>query len=571
MRNKKSFLIKLVLGTVAILLCICVVLANVFDAKKVEALQFPIEGSGKCDAGNGRVSVHDPSIVQAEDGTYYVFGSHGCSGKSTDLINWTGVACGVNDNNTLLVPEGKTLREALAEPFAWIDGFQTWKEYRKEDWQTSIWAADVVYNKAMGKYCYYACSSVWGTTNSVIWMCTSDNIEGPYEYTSSIVYSGFNNLVYAGFVRKYPTHYSFSNLSKLIDDGVFTQSEVKNADWFKENGNYKLAEYPNCIDPTVFYDKDNNLWMVYGSYSAGVFIMPMVEETGLPDYEYMRNTDGYDMYYGKKITKTNTMNEGSGEGPYITYDSKTGYYYLYLTYCGLNALGGYNIREYRSENVDGPYLDAAGNNALDDINTGAKLFGNYNFDCLNTAYLAGGHSSSIITDDGKMFQVYHTRFNYGHEGHEVRVHQMARTENGWAVVLPFEYSGETIDENGYSVSEICGEYEFINHGTISNGCTDWANVNNIIAPTQSITLNADGTINGLKVYESIKENTNVSSKDVSGSWSVKNGTCYATFVIDGATYEGVFCKQKDESAEKTEKLVFSAIGNNNECIWGVKK
>ena len=101
-----------------------------------------------------------------------------------------------------------------------------------------------------------------------------------------------------------------------------------------------------------------------------------------------------------------------------------------------------------------------------------KLFGNYKFDCLDTAYLAGGHSSSIVTNDGKMFQVYHTRFNYGHEGHEVRVHQMARTENGWAVVLPFEYTGETIDYKVFDKADLVGEYKFINHGTISNGCSN---------------------------------------------------------------------------------------------------
>ena len=34
-----------------------------------------------------RVSVHDPSIT-LDKGTYYVFGSHIATAKSTDLINW---------------------------------------------------------------------------------------------------------------------------------------------------------------------------------------------------------------------------------------------------------------------------------------------------------------------------------------------------------------------------------------------------------------------------------------------------------------------------------------------------
>lgn len=91
-----------------------------------------------------------------------------------------------------------------------------------------------------------------------------------------------------------------------------------------------------------------------------------------------------------------------------------------------------------------------------------------------------------------------------------------------------------------------------------------ANLNNIIAPTQSVTLNFGGTITGIKTYESIKENTAVSSKDASGTREVKEGTAYITFVIDGVSYEGVLCVQKDESDEKQRNrfsLLWEAIMN----------
>lgn len=552
-------------------ICMASSLFGIADAEKITARQYAIEGSGSCEIGGGRVGVHDPSIVES-NGIYYMFGSHGVAAKSDDMISWENVACGINDSNRMLVPEGKTLREALAEPLSWTDAFQCVNGYNEADWQTNIWAADVIYNKAMGKYCYYASCSVWGTTGSVIWFAVSDNIEGPYEYKDALVYSGFNNLSGENsFVRKNALHYSFTNISELFRQGVYSAKELKNAPWFNEYGEYDGANYPNCIDPGLFYDKDGRLWMVYGSYLGGTYIMPLVEETGLPDYDYMKSHDDYDMYFGKKIIKTTLANDLSGEGAYITYDSESGYYYLNVSYYGLGSLGGYNIREYRSENPDGPFLDASGNNALDDINTGIKLFGNYKFDCLDTAYLSGGHSSSLVTDNGKMFIAYHTRFNNGYEGYETRIHQMARTQNGWTVVLPFEYSGETINKKGYSAEEICGEYEFIAHGTIGNTCSDWADVENIISPAQTVTLNPDGTITGLKIFESEKGNTSVSFRDVSGSWETLNGTAYVSFIIDGVTYEGAFCVQKDESEAKTEKLVFSAVGNNNECIWGVKK
>ena len=555
------------------IICFFSSLFGIADAKKIIAKEYEIMGSGSCEVGNGRVSIHDPSIIQNEDGTYYIFGTHGCAAKSDDMINWTSFACGVNDNNSMLVPENTTLRKALSEPLSWTDAYQQVNNYSESDWQTNIWAADVIYNEKLGKYCYYASSSVWGTPGSVIWFATSDNIEGPYEYESSIVYSGFNNKTINDkfYSRTNSLHYSFTNISELFKNGSLTVNDLKNAPWFNEFGDYDHTVFPNCIDPALFYDADGKLWMAYGSYFGGTYIMPMVENTGLPDYEYMRNHDGYDIYFGKKIVSTTFDNDLSGEGAYIEYDKESGYYYLFISYHGLNALGGYNIREYRSENPDGPFIDAMGNSALEQKNTGAKLFGCYKFDCLNTAYLSAGHSSCLIDDNGKIFQVYHTRFNVGHDGYETRIHQMARTENGWTVVLPFEYSGEVIENKEYSLDEICGEYEFINHGNISNCCSNWTDVNNIIAPTQKIILNRDGTISGLKSYECIKENTAISSKDVSGNWEMISGTYYVTFTIDNVEYKGVFCKQNDESAENKEKLVFSAIGENNQCIWGVKQ
>ncbi len=51
---------------------------------------------------------------------------------------------------------------------------------------------------------------------------------------------------------------------------------------------------------------------------------------------------------------------------------------------------------------------------------------------------------------------------------------------------------------------------------------------------------------------------------------MKPGTAYITFMIDGTAFSGVFCKQIEENTGK-EKLVFAAVGENNECVWGVKR
>ena len=34
------------------------------------------------------VSVHDPSVIRTEDGTFYIYGSQMAAAKSTDLMQW---------------------------------------------------------------------------------------------------------------------------------------------------------------------------------------------------------------------------------------------------------------------------------------------------------------------------------------------------------------------------------------------------------------------------------------------------------------------------------------------------
>lgn len=529
-------------------------------AKKAEALDFSLDGDAYAFDDSNGISVHDPSLFKAEDGTYYIYGTHIASAKSDDLINWQTVSSGVFDNNTTLVTVKMPLRRTLAEPLSWCDGYQKQCKVKKDDWQTNIWASDVFYNKAMGKYCYYACSSVWGTATSVIWFASSPNPEGPFEYQQCLVYSGFNKRTRLG-MKRYPTHYSFTNISELIENGTFTNDEVENAKWFDENGNYDCTygAYPNCIDPAVFYDENGRLWMTYGSFSGGVYLIPLMEKTGMPDYAYMRNTEGYDIYFGKQLTKTNGETDGTGEGPFIAYDKETGYYYLYLTYGGLGALDGYNIREYRAENPDGPYLDAMGNDALEMMNTGLKINGNYKFSFHDTARLSGGHSSCFIDDDGKIYQAYHQRFNDGVGAvFYDEIHQMLRTENGWHAMLPLPYKGETA--HAVTASDIKGEYELILFGdeTIAAEEQDWNLAGSLVEPSAKAVIDENGVI---KIFPDNHE------KAVTSEIILKNNSYQFTFEFENEVYYGVFCPGTKDNGQQV--MTFSAVGNNNKTVWGV--
>ena len=211
------------------------------------------------------------------------------------------------------------------------------------------------------------------------------------------------------------------------------------------------------------------------------------------------------------------------------------------------------MRLYRSKTINGNYVDAAGNSAIFTSSTnpatrGIKLIGNYKFSTLSQGYMAGGHNSAIVDTDGQRYLVYHTRFNDGYEFHEVRVHQQFLNQDNWPVTAVYEYLGNKISQTGYSSSDMVGTYEFVNHGL------DASTGNVKMLPTYQVTLNSNGTISG----------------NFTGTWTSVSGTYYCTMVINGVTYKGIFYKQRDESAAKTERMTFSLIGKNNESIWGSK-
>ncbi|MCD7944569.1 MAG: glycoside hydrolase family 43 protein [Clostridia bacterium] len=482
-----------------------------------------------------RVSVHDPSIVyNTENGRYYVFGSHRAWAMSKNLASWV----------TFSLALDSTYEDVLAEAAAWASNGSS-----SYDVSGNMWAPDVIYNEAMGKWCMYMSVNGDNYYSSIV-LLTADSINGKYEYVGAIVYSGFTNKSEASETDFYDVVESKSEITRYIS-----------------NGSWNSSYGPNAIDPCVFYDENGDLWMSYGSWFGGIFLLKLDNETGLRDYTY---TYEYEMsvsdpYLGYHISGGYGA---SGEGSYIVWDKDAGYYYLYVSYCGLDAtdsFSGYHIRLFRSETVNGPYYDSAGNTAVVTSSTesqtrkGIKLFGNYYFSSLKgngensrSGYMSGGHNSAFIDSDGQHYLVYHTRFNLGNEWHELRVHQQFMNEDGWPVTAVYEFLGSVISEDGYDTDEIVGTYEYVNHGTsATTAYTD-------ILETLTVILNADGTITG----------------DVEGTWDEHTGDdglgYYCTFVIGSHTYKGVFFKQYDESKNNVETMTFTLIGDNDTAIWGSK-
>lgn len=499
-----------------------------------------------------RVSVHDPSIFTETDEegnpVYYVFGTHITAAKSADLADWSIFTNGYAKKGNTLYGD---LSENLSEPFLWAgeddsdcrDGF-------------AVWAPDVIYNEdyvnedgSKGAYMIYFCTSSTYCRSAIAY-AISDHVDGGYVYKGTLIYSGFTEISAKDNNSEIDKLWTNTNIDELMAAGRI--EEGFNRDW-ATGSRYNTDYSPNAIDPAVFKDAEGRMWMCYGSWSGGIYLLEIDPATGDAIYPGGNGTteDGriIDKYFGIRIAGGHTI---SGEGPYILYDQETEYYYLYTTYNFLDSTSGYNMRLFRSKDPTGPYLDARGNNAvfpsrgINQYAIGIKVMGNYAFSCHTNGYRSPGHCSSFIDGDGKMYLLYHTRFERGGELFEIRVHQQFINEAGWPVTAVFENRGDVISETGYEDISLVGTYEFINHGTASDGAS--------VKTPESIVLQADGTVSG----------------DEHGIWRETEGTYYATIEIDGVIYQGVFFEQHDESAESQLRMTFTAIGDNNATIWGVK-
>lgn len=496
-------------------------------------------------------AVHDPSIFREVDENgqvvYYAFGTHITSAKSKNLVDWQIFTNGYKAKNNTHYGD---LSENLKESFKWAgeDDSDCKGSY-------AVWAPDVFYNKhyvnedgSKGAYLiYYSASSTY--CRSAIGYAVSDKVEGPYKYRGTIVYSGFTQESSRDRRSDVDKIWTNTNIDELMAEGRIEGDY--NPMWGITAYNTDYA--PNAIDPTIFTDKNGKIWMCYGSWSGGIYLLEIDPKTGDAIYPGKDGTteDGrvIDKYFGIRIAGGHTI---SGEGPYILYDEETKYYYLYTTYNYLDSVSGYNMRLFRSKNPEGPYVDAAGNNAVfksantNQYKIGIKVMGNYTLSNALIGYRSPGHCSAFVDEDGQRYLIYHTRFEISGEMFEMRVHQQFINEDGWPVTAVFENRNDKISEKGYEKSEIVGVYEFLNHGTGSDGAG--------VRKPETVVLLEDGTITG----------------DYTGTWEEKKGSYLATFKINDVTYKGVFFKQHDELSPSQLIMTFSAIGSNNETIWGAR-
>lgn len=201
-----------------------------------------------------------------------------------------------------------------------------------------FWAPDVIY--VNGRYCIYYSVSTWGSQVSAIGLATNPTLD--------------------------PTDPDYS----WTDQGVVIQSA-------------KGSPY-NTIDPGVTLDAQGNLWMTFGSFWNGIYLVQLDTMTGKRN---PNNSEVYRLAYNRSI-----------EAPSIT--RQADYYYLFVNWgtCCAGIKSTYNIRVGRSKSITGPYLDRDG---VDLANNGGSLF------LEGTGKYTGPGHAAVLTDNGQAWLSYH--------------------------------------------------------------------------------------------------------------------------------------------------------------------
>ena len=514
------------------------------------------------------VTVHDPSVVwDPESKTYYIFGSHRDNAKTSDMMRWTKVtvpwatasSSNAANKDAFTTPQVTTVKKGGVDVNLPQFNAVNWSAKGGKSYNVdgNMWAPDVIYNKVMNKWCMYLSINGDSWYSSII-LLTADKITGPYRYQAPVVISGFKN----------GTEFKDTDLELVIGSQSTLPSRYA-------TGSKWGDRWPNNIDPCVFYDEEGKLWMSYGSWSGGIWMLELDENTGLRDYDVEYSLTGTgngiteDPYFGKKIAGGYYV---SGEASYIEYIG--GYYFLFMSYGGLAAggnpndynIGGYQMRVFRSEKPDGPYKDSNNISAVYNsyqLNFGAKansdrgvnIFGAYtdwgNQTKGNYGERSQGHNSIIAAEDGRTYLVYHTRFQNAGEGHQVRVHQVFQNKDGWLVAAPFEYTGEEVksadiaSSQQVSTDRIPGTYQLLIHKYRLDHTQKEA------AKPVEITLSADGKISG----------------GATGTWAATAGTSYVNFVISGTAYRGVMVEQTLEPKDEKTLAFTGQASETGVTAW----
>lgn len=394
-------------------------------------------------------NVHDPSVVLADDGYYYMYQTNASYGnahvgegqarghfycrRSKDLVNWEFMGPTMHGVPTWMKAKLNEIRKAMGLGTSTTD-------FRNQN-QFGYWAP-CVRRISKDLYRMYYVVTLPGTINGA---------------------GTWSERCFIGLMEtKNP-----ADIDSWVDKGFV----VTNYSDLELNYKVSATDYAHCyfkynaIDPSLIINENGEHWLIYGSWHSGFAAMQLDPSTGKPLHA-LGNPWGKEneASYGKFIYTRQLGNRWqASEAPEVVYHD--GYYYLFIAYDELSV--AYNTRVVRSKNIDGPYYDITGK---DVTNHGGDAY-----PILTHPYKFGNHhgwvgiSHCAVFNDGKgnWYYASQQRFPENYKGNANSnalmlggVRSIIWTSDGWPLVLPERYAG--ITQKAITETELLGDWQHIN-------------------------------------------------------------------------------------------------------------
>ena len=391
-------------------------------------------------------NVHDPSVVLADDGYYYMYQTDASWGnvhegyghffcrRSKDLVNWEFMGATMQKCPDWCLPKINEMRaEVGATPLSDIP-----------DWGDGAWGywAPVVRKLDNGIYRMYYSIVVPGYLGEAGKSWGERGMIGMMETTNP------------------------ADLTSWVDKGYVISSPTdKGNNWNVPNGQWGNCYFLyNGIDPSYIVTPQGEHWLIYGSWHSGIVALQINAETGKPLKELGSSvaTSASQVTangYGKRIYSRHATYRWQGsEGPEIVYNPETEYYYLFMAYDELDV--PYNTRVLRSKKVDGPYLDITGADRTNNPGNALPIVTHpYHWTYSKNTWVGISHVAVWDDGNGQWYIASQARLTDPNANMLGHVRRLLWTEDGWPIAVPERYGA--VPQSKITANEMRGKWDFI--------------------------------------------------------------------------------------------------------------
>ena len=439
-------------------------------------------------------NVHDPSVMLAEDGYYYMYQTDASYGnahdghghfhcrRSKDLVNWEYL--------------GATMEEAPA----WA--VEKLNEYRNEMINAEGKKLDPIKAEDIS-YGYWA-PVVRKVNNGLYRMYYSLVIDNYIKTGKKNTAENFDHSwTERAFIGLMETSNPASNQWEDKGMVVCSASDQPNTEangWGRRGtGDWDAYFKFNAIDPTYTITPEGKHWLIYGSWHSGFAALEVNPSTGMPLTPLAKpwTVEGNTIEsFGKLVATRGTSSNRwqASEGPDVIYNPQTQKYYMFMAYGQLAV--AYNTRVVRADRPEGPYVDMQGNSATAGKEMLPVVTAPYKFSNSN-GWVGISHCGIFDDGQGNWYYTSQGRFPVDIPGINAsnaimmgHVRSILWTEDGWPIVMPERYGA--VPKVAIAKEELEGNWELIQMKPTAQNSTNDGNATQY--ESKVITLGADGKV-----------------------------------------------------------------------------